>query len=307
MYSVAESARISFAEAPDGSIFFTSAKGDLRRKVHSGRTQILQTPQDGVFVDVVVDPTGRKVAVEFVDERSSAMPSIIVFDFDSATGLKERRRVNGSMPRFSKDGALFFLLPKRFVPQIGFGGNFWVDFQIMHFKDDGQDPQLVGDREFFIVSDFAPHDAMSFYVSGTKEDMNEDVVESIVVYQPGEKDVDKIIECQQAHVCSSQPDISIDGTKVVFVSDKYKEFFYWLYEANIETGGVALIKGGDSFRYVQSPVYSRKNPGSVIALCANDFSTDGQPQFSVVRFMESNTEVIVTNEELYGREPTAEK
>jgi hypothetical protein len=279
---VSESARISFSEGPDGAIFFTSAKGDVRRKDNSGQIQILKTPDQGVFVDIAIDRTGEKVAVELVDERSSELPSIVLFDFSPALGLQEIGRVNGLTPRFSGDGELFFLLPNRFVPQSGFGGNFWVDFQIMHLTNVGDDPKPVGE---------------------TRQDLREEAVESIVIYQPHEGNVNKLIHCKEAHVCSGDPDVSIDGTKVMFVSDKEEAFFYSLFEVDIESGEVVPFEGGDLFRFIRSPAYSHANPGSVITLGANVFSMDGQPELAVVRLMGSKTETIVTNVELHACEP----
>lgn len=289
--------RISYCESVDGAIYFTNLKGELCKLGVDGKRNVVFKPRDGRIIDVAIAADGRYLAVVEQPIAGVCLPKIILFHKNELEELVEKTSMEGTVPRFSQAGGqIVFARPTHFVKRTQLAGNFWIDFQIYSFDFENDEVKLLADSTFQVVDDIAVDNKDSkMFISVTSSNGSNAPTENIIECDDAVSSSTNFSTCRSLHVCSADPDISSDSQRLVFVSERDREYHYWLYVKDLKTLEISLIEQSKNYRFCSHPSFSQTEPGKIIALATNSFDLTGQPELDLVKFSDSTVMVLIPN------------
>ena len=292
----------SYAEHTDGSLYYTTSYGDIVVRNSDGQDQLLTSPNESWYSDIDLSSNGRRIVAVQQTYNYRDQSQVVVFSIGEEGELAEQFRFPGKVPRFSADDKkLFFARANRFVPQYGIGGNFWTDISVFQMDLETQVTEKVLDDQFVFLDDLAPNLTNSrVLISGTKNDNTDDVVKKIFVVDIETGVTTEFKAEGTAHVIAGNPDISGDGKQILFVSDRTREFHYWLFTTDAGGMTAEVLESSKRFQINRNPSFSKTLPGSILSLCS-DYSAmaGGEPLLELRRFSEGGSEVVISSEFLY--------
>jgi len=295
--------RVSFSETDNGDIFYTTLRGELCLR-SSMQHEVLLPSTLGTFTDVDSVGDGKTIAVVESKFNSSDMPQIVLLQMSDSGHFEETLRVNGLVPRFSSDGnSIYFAKPSRFVPQMHFGGNFWVDFNIYKVDLAKQIETKLSENTFFLVDDIALDNLGSRIFLSVKAPNATGIPEAnIIAFDTTTNSHTRLTECIDVQTCSAEPGMSADSKQLLFTSDREEPYKYLIYSVRIGDNRIDVLPQSRSFRFARLPEFSRVKPSAVLALVASEFTSNGEPKFDLLSFANGYIETKISYREFeYSR------
>ncbi len=278
---------VSFTVCPDGrSIVFAAADGDLHRlrlDTHEV-SDVLTGP--GPSTMPTISPDGKDVV--YVAPASGRQgTSIFSRPLDGSRPAKQLTNVPSvadSLPTFASDGRIAFLRALKHRER-SMGGWTWEDFDIYIMASDGSAPRRVGTQTFSRVNrlcfvdggkrlilggyNIGPNSRFSLYAgdaSGTGE------FERIAT--PDRPD-------PKSAAWGSEPSASLDGDKIVAVSDRATAFEYDIVLMKSDGSPIRSLGVTKISHYNQNPVLMPDGQSILFLSGEEGFGSSSKPKFSL--------------------------
>jgi Tol biopolymer transport system component len=282
--------QIAFDISPAGDmVVFSGADGDLYALNHETQRILTLTDSSEIESTPRFHPEGGGII--FARETAEHSGSSI---FTSSMDRKEVRQlthganVYDSSPAYSADGSMIVFARALRNRPYSLGGSTWDKWDLYSMKSDGSDLQRITREEYFTL------ESPNFSIDGTQ------VIFSATPMGSGAQ-LSTIFEVD-AHgraaptvpandqptpgrcaSWASEPRLSPDGSRIVFVSDRKSPYRYVIFTAGRDgSNPIAIGVAPTVSRYNQSPVFTPDGQG-ILFLASRTFGVGNRPVLSLWR------------------------
>jgi len=303
-----DNAHVAFDVSPSGeNIVFSSADGDLFLFDTKSKHVCQLTRTATQETDPVFSPSGTHIAYSATDAgKHGSWIYLLRLSNLETEQLTTHHGVNDVMPSYSSDGSkIVFARAHRRRPY-SLGGWTWDDWDVYVIDSDGTNIHRVTNEKYYALS--SPKftgDAESIVYSCDANRQSDEVcmaifkvaVEGVQLPRALTMDARK----EKDHVALGiDPDMSRDGTKIVFVSDRKEPFFYDVYVMNEDGTNPTPLNVLSVSRYNQKPRFSR-NGNSVFFLAGTEWNANARPLFSLWEVdADGSNHRCVASQEFFG-------
>lgn len=279
---------VAYDVSPDGKqIVFSSASGDLYLlDIPTQRIeQLAETPS--IELSPAFSPDGSFIlfASEAPDHSTSHVFRLSVRDKENAQ-LTSAENVYDASPSYSADGSRIVFSRAHRYRTYSTGGMTWDDWDIYVMDADGSNISRVTSQRYRELA--RPHfgsDGKTIFFSSRIKRQDSSRYSAIIKIsvaegQPSQNltpDDQKIIDCAAV---GSEPSVSPDGTKVVFISDRRKRYEYDLFIMNLDGSNPIPLNLTGISKYNAMPCFS-PNGKEVFFLAESEKNANSQPLFSL--------------------------